>query len=114
MNAVIALSRCSQTKLMYGIRFEREGKAWSYTWAFPINEKSAAREQYDKTKITGSFCKGSEYPGCPHCGAVGFFRCGCGKLNCWNGESLTAECKWCGSRGTLEDGIDSLDITGNI
>ena len=114
MNAVVALCKCSQTHQMYGIRFERTGKDWKYTWAFPISEKSATREQYDKTRITGNLSKGEEYPGCPHCGAIGFFHCECGKLNCWEGAGRTATCCWCGMTGELEDGIDSIDITGNI
>ena len=39
---------------MYGIRFERIGRDWKYTWAFPIQEKAALNEDYDKTKITGA------------------------------------------------------------
>ena len=114
MTAVIALSKCSQTKKMYGIRFERTGRDWKYTWAFPIQEKTALNEDYDKTRITGDLIQGEEYPVCPHCGAKGFFYCSCGKLNCWNGESRIATCNWCGATGELQDGIDSINITGNI
>lgn len=31
MDAVIALSRCSKTKKLYAIRFERTGRDWKYT-----------------------------------------------------------------------------------
>lgn len=31
MTAVIALSKCSQTKKIYGICFERIGREWKYT-----------------------------------------------------------------------------------
>ena len=47
MNAVVALSKCSKTNKMYGIRFERTGRDWKYTWAFPIQEKTALNEDYD-------------------------------------------------------------------
>lgn len=114
MNAVIALCKCSKTKKLYGIRFERTGKDWTFTWAFPIQEKVALNEQYDKTRIVGNLIKGEEFPGCPHCGSIGFFHCGCGKLNCWDGNSLHATCSWCGSSGELSDGIESIDITSNI
>ena len=114
MNAVVALCKCSQTKESFGIRFERDGKEWTYTWAFPIQERTALKEDYDKTQITGSILEGPEYPGCPHCGTKGFFYCSCGKLNCWDGRSRTATCSWCGQTGELTDGIDSLNITGNI
>ena len=69
MTAVIALSKCAQTKKMYGIRFERARCDWKYTWAFPIQEKAALHEEYDKTTITGALIQGEEYPGCPYCGA---------------------------------------------
>lgn len=114
MNAVVALCKCSQTKETFGIRFERTGKDWTYTWAFPIQERTAAKEDYDKTQITGNILEGPEYPGCPHCRTKGFFYCSCGKLNCWDGRSRNATCSWCGQTGELTDGIDSLNITGNI
>ncbi|MDO4756279.1 MAG: TerY-C metal binding domain-containing protein [Parabacteroides sp.] len=114
MTAVIALCKCSQTKNLYGIRFEKDGKAWKYTWAFPVKEATASREQYDKTRITGGLIQSPDYPGCPYCGTNGFFHCGCGKLNCWDGKSHHATCNWCGASGELTDGIDSIDITGNF
>lgn len=114
MTAVVALSKCSRAKKMYGIRFERAGCDWKYTWAFPIQEKIALNEDYDKTTITGALIQGEEYPGCPHCRAKGFFYCSCGKLNCWNGTSHIVTCSWCGATGDLSDGIDSINITSNI
>ena len=58
MTAVIALSKCSQAKKTYGIRFERTGRDWKYTWAFPIQEKTDLNEDYDKTTITGALTQG--------------------------------------------------------
>ena len=114
MTAVVALSKCSKIKKIYGIRFEKIGRDWRYTWAFPIQEKAARKEDYDKTKITGALIQGEEYPGCPHCGAKSFFYCSCGKLNCWDGKSNVVTCNWCGTTGELREGIDSINITGNI
>lgn len=112
--AVVAICKCSQTKKLYGIRFEKTDRGWEYTWAFQINEKTASREQYDKTKISGNLIEGIEYPGCPHCGAKGFFLCSCGKINCWQGGGGYATCSWCGNSGVLSGGIESIDITGNM
>lgn len=67
-----------------------------------------------KQKLPGVLLQGEEYPSCPHCGAKGFFYCSCGKLNCWNSESRIATCNWCGATGELSDGIESINITGNI
>lgn len=114
MTAVIAISKCSTHKKTYAIRFEKSGRDWTYTWAFPINEKTAVREDYDKTSIRGRLLEGEEYPGCPFCGTKGFFYCSCGKLNCWNGRSRKATCSWCGNSGELSNGISSINISGNI
>lgn len=114
MEAVIAICRCTHTNKLYGIRFERSGSDWIYTWAFPIKERAAQNENYDKTTISGNLIEGEEYPGCPYCGTKGFFYCGCGKLNCWNGKSRKVKCSWCGSTGTLSYGIDSINITNNL
>lgn len=114
MTAVVAMSKCSRTKKAFGIRFEKTGRNWTYTWAFPIQEKTAAHENYDKTQISGNLIEGENYPGCPHCKARGFFYCNCGKLNCWDCESQVVTCSWCGNTGTLEGRIDSINITGNF
>lgn len=114
MTAVIAISKCCNHKRIYGIRFEKHGRTWKYTWAFPVQEKTALREDYDKTQISGTLIEDEEYPGCPHCGAKGFFHCVCGKLNCWNGECSYVTCSWCGNSGRLSAGINSISITSNI
>lgn len=114
MTAVVALSRCAKTKKMYGIRFARTGRDWEYTWAFPIQEKAALNEDYDKTTITGTLIQGEEYPGCPHCKAKSFFYCSCGKLNCWNEKSRRVTCAWCNGTGTLSGSISSINTTGNM
>jgi hypothetical protein len=114
MTAVIAVCKCCQSKKLYGIRFEKEVRDWKYTWAFPLSEKAALKEGFDKTRITGALIEGEEYPGCPYCGSKGFFLCGCGHLNCWNGQGHTATCQWCGASGELTGGIDSINISGNM
>lgn len=114
MTAVIALSKCSQTKKTYGIRFERTGRDWKYTWAsgvfFSLNQ-CAGNSGFVIIFIQSSLFLNRK---CPHCGAKGFFYCGCGKLNCWNGESRVVTCSWCGATGKLSVGIDSIHITGNL
>jgi hypothetical protein len=109
-NIVIAMGRCSQSKQGFGIRFERrEANQWQATWAFGMKETVAKKEGYEKTEMNGSFAVDEAFPGCPHCAAHSFFRCGCGKLACWNGESRTVTCPWCGRTGELSGEITSLD-----
>jgi hypothetical protein len=114
-NIVIVLGRCNRHGRGFGMRLERPGAdQWVATWAFPIKDAAAKREGYERAEVSGSFCVGPSFPGCPHCSAASFFRCnGCGKLACWDGESRQITCPWCGHSGALGGEITSLDITGD-
>lgn len=102
--AKIGLCKCHENKIM-GVRFERSGKNWKATWAFPIKKTgSEKRENYDKTQLTGLIELDAEYPGCPYCGAKAFIICGdCGGLNCNDHRSNIFTCQWCGKSGELQD-----------
>jgi hypothetical protein len=101
MEARIALCKCKEGKNIYGVRFEKSEDGWKYTWAFPVKEATAKREQYDKTKIMGQIVPDNGYPGCPFCRTRDFVICNCGKLNCHNGNDSHFTCNWCGLSGTL-------------
>ena len=101
LEARIALCKCKEGKRTYGVRFERMGGSWKYTWAFPVKEASARRENYDKTKIVGDLVEDENYPGCPYCRTKDFVICQCGKLSCRNGTETKFTCNWCGLTGTL-------------
>lgn len=108
MEARIALCKCKEGKRAYGVRFERAGQGWKYTWAFPLKEAAAKREGYDKTQLVGNISPDVDYPGCPFCKAKYFIICSCGKLNCNNANDPTAifKCEWCGATGKLAGGYD--------
>lgn len=108
MEARIALCKCKEGKKAYGVRFEKFGNGWKYTWAFPVREESAKREGYDETKILGDISPDAAYPGCPFCRAKSFVICSCGKLNCNNVNTPNARftCEWCGASGVLSSGYD--------
>lgn len=107
---VIVMGRCSLSNQGFGIRFERRAaNEWSATWSFGIKEYVAKKEGYEKAEITGTFVFDDAFPGCPHCSARSFFRCECGKLACWNGESPNFTCPWCGQSGELSGEVTSLD-----
>lgn len=111
---VIVLARCSVDRQGFGMRYARlDSRVWSLTWAFAIKERVASREGYDRTTIRGEFVTSSEYPGCPHCGRGAFFRCGCGRVACWDGESRSVTCPWCGSTGELSGVLSSLEGGGD-
>lgn len=44
MEARIALCKCKEGGNIYGVRFEKTGDGWKYTWAFPVKEAAAKRE----------------------------------------------------------------------
>jgi hypothetical protein len=73
-----------------------------------IKDSVAKREGYERAEMSGSFTLSDGFPGCPHCSAYGFFRCDCGKLGCWNGESRTVTCPWCSARIELGGEITNL------
>lgn len=108
VEARIALCKCKEGRKAYGVRFEKFGNGWKYTWAFPVREESAKREGYDETKILGDIGPDAAYPGCPFCRAKSFVICSCGKLNCNNVNTPNARftCEWCGASGVLSSGYD--------
>lgn len=98
VNARVMLAKCSYNKL-YGIRVEQNENKWLMTWAFPLDEKKAHSEGYNKTQLTGDFEPAEKYNGCPYCGAKYFVLCGsCGKISCYNNEKKV-KCNWCGVSG---------------
>ena len=109
LKVVVVLARCSRTLQGFGIRFEQANAGqWSANWSFAIKLNSAKREGYDREAITGGFQFDPAYPGCPHCRAANVFKCGCGKVGCWDGESRTVTCPWCRSGGELRGYFESL------
>ena len=111
MNAAVILTKCRQDGQLFGIRSEqREDGAWYATWAFKVSERTASREKFGDTEISGNVYITTEYPSCPYCNAKGFFQCSeCGKTTCWDGEDETV-CKWCGNAAetSAEGSFDAL------
>lgn len=110
-NVVIVMSRCSQSKAGVGMRFERgTDRLWHATWAFPLKEAVAKREGYDQSQISGIGAMDVEYPGCPHCRAPSFAKCGaCHRVLCWDGLSNSYTCPSCGVSGPIGGQLESLD-----
>jgi hypothetical protein len=112
-NIVIVMSRCSQSKAGFGMRFERGAdRLWRATWAFALKEAVAKREGYEQSQISGLAADWAtaEYPGCPHCRAPAFFQCNaCRRTACWDGATRVVTCPSCGEGGELAGQIVSLD-----
>lgn len=107
------MCKCKESKgRTYGVRFQRDGSGWKYTWAFKMNEGSAKREGYNDTQIMGNIEPDENYPGCLYCKTKYFVVCGaCQHLNCNINTGSIFTCEWCGNSGTLGgfygDGIAS-------
>lgn len=85
---------------------------WYRTWAFPIDEKRAAGEGYQKNRIESGLPETADYPGCPYCGEKGFFYDGnCGKISCYHGENPFT-CPWCERTYTEISTIDKVPCEG--
>jgi hypothetical protein len=114
LKVVIVLSRCSQSRRPFGIRFEERAVGqWLADWAFSLKDDAARREGYDRSTLAGTFGFEADFPGCPSCRAKSCFKCGCGKVGCWDGQQPTVICPWCGTTGRLEGCIKSLSVGGD-
>jgi hypothetical protein len=113
LNATVVLARCTKAKKLYGMRVEQRGNDWVRTWAFPIDEQKAKNEGFTANKVSGSMNAVDEYPGCPHCKAISFVLCGCGKISCWNGGGATNKhtCPWCGQTLEVQEATN-FDVKG--
>jgi len=116
LNAKVIMARCSQSKKGYGIRIEQRGKDWVSTWAFPLDERKAAREGYSASSTSTLSAVDDTYPGCPHCGDKSIVMCACGKITCMGGgrgsgnyQEIT--CPWCGNRTRIQF-VGSIDVAG--
>jgi hypothetical protein len=115
MRADVALVRCVKGQGLFGMRIEeRSPSSWWMTWAFCMNESRSTREDYSSTQIQGSLSTAESWPGCPYCGNQQVVQCGqCAKLTCWTDSTRDSTCAWCGSTGTVEAEIDSLETGGD-
>lgn len=110
MDVVIVRGRCSRHKLGVGLRFEKSsGGEWILTWGFPLTDARAGKEGYGIRQIDGSFQAASTYAGCPHCSSRNIFACGqCGSVTCWDGETRSVTCAWCGRAGEISGAMTKL------
>lgn len=114
-NVVIVMARCCRENAAFGIRYEEmERNVWAGSWAFPVKESYARKENYEKNAINGTIVFLPEYPGCPYCKAKGIFLCGrCHKVACYDGERKTVTCPHCKSQLKLGDRIRHLSAGGD-
>lgn len=111
--ATVICAKCGKTKQLYGIRTEKTGGHWYFTWSFPLKADAAKREGYADTVINETPSNREDFRGCPYCHSQSMIYCdNCKKLNCYNGEERFT-CAWCGKTGTVsESGWGSLSGGG--
>ena len=115
IEANVVMARCRKSCRTFGIRVERrKDNVWYCTWAFPLSEKSGAKEGYDNVSISGRVELTLEYPGCPYCGdGDGCVSCGvCKKLTCSSSRENYFTCAWCGFSGKVVADGTEFDLTG--
>jgi len=116
LNAKVILARCSQSGKSFGIRIEQRGREWVRTWAFPIDERKAAREGYSASSTSTLSGEDAAYPGCPYCGNKVIAMCVCNKISCVGGgrdygNYIELTCPWCGNKGQY-GAVSSIDVAG--
>ena len=112
MEATVILAKCNKSKQSFAIRAQKNENTWLFTWAFNISDKIANNEGYSQNKISGQIGFSIEYPGCPHCGAMGFFQCGrCNKIVCMVGNEKKSSCPHCGN---IVEGFKEVNTFNNI
>lgn len=108
----VVLARCGCSGQPFGITMEKKTDgAWHCLWAFKISESAAGVEGYSSEPVSGRIVTDVEFPGCPHCGATGWFSCECGRLTCHTGETALVTCGWCGARGKVMQ-VETMDLRG--
>lgn len=109
----VVVAKCSRCGQMFGITMERTNGIWHCVWAFKISESSANAEGYGDEPVSGTVTLDAEYPGCPHCGNMGWVSCGsCKKLTCHGSEyGGMFTCGWCGASGTTQ-AAETFDLRG--
>lgn len=111
--ATVVMAKCRHSAKPFGIRVEKMNDGvWHCTWAFKLSERAASNEGYGATLISGRVALDPEYPGCPYCGAGGWFSCGScgGKLTCNSGE-VEVTCGWCRASGRCS-AAENFDLRG--
>jgi len=113
MEVNILLVKCPSSHNTFGVRIQKMNDGdWWRTWAFKVKLEQAQSEGYDETQVKGTLKATEEYPGCPHCGAMGFVQCGqCKKISCWHGEEAMV-CPWCKTKMTnIVSTTSKFDVT---
>ena len=112
---VAVICKCAKHNKLFGIRFDQiNNRTWEYAWAFPLKDGADRREQGFSTTMRGTFEEGANYPGCPHCGAKGFFLCSCGHISCWDQRTMTAHCYFCNQDVTLGGEVTEIGGSGGL
>ncbi len=98
VNARVVLCRCQATKKIFGMRIEQmHEKTWFANWAFPIDEKRAKSEGFDKESLDIHCVIDENYPGCPYCHRTSYCQCGTCQKNicCDRNKDTSIVCPWC-------------------
>lgn len=100
--AIVLPAKCKKNSALFGIRAEQIETIWSFTWTFPLIERTSENEHLADNKVSGNVMFDHDYPGCPHCGNPGIVVCGnCGRTSCVEMDAREFKCPWCHASGKL-------------
>lgn len=110
---MVVQATCYRSRKPWGITIEKKGSECEFQWAFKISEEKIRHEGFDKNSFHGRVVFGPDYPGCPHCGAGGFYQCGgCRGIICMPDDiGSVATCPRCGYKAGFNEGGD-FDLKG--
>ena len=110
--AFATTASCPKYRGLYGITVDELSRGkYTFVWTFPLDEKKAKREGFDKTSVSGSIELQTDYPGCPYCGNTDVVFCGrCDAISCYDGSGKFT-CPKCGNSGKVEVGY-KFDLKG--
>lgn len=115
MIATVIVAKCTYSKDSFGIRPQKENNDWIWTWSFKLTNKTAKREGYDRTTISGRILLDKNYPGCPYCGEKNFAQCGyCYKIMCLDNNFSEITCPSCGNHSRLKKTDTFENISGDM
>lgn len=105
--------RCVTNGKLWLAKYDKNGSAWKFVGAYPVEEVSYKRLGGAKGASAGSMdiANADHIPACPICNRNhGVVHCSCGGLSCMP-DSKTARCPWCNAELGDIVIVDSLEVS---
>lgn len=109
LESTMGLCRCAIEEKDFYIYFKKSTPTHWLATSIDTNLRFYQGTQY-KFRMKGFIDTAPTYPGCPYCGAKGFFKhIECSRITCWIPHTAQATCVWCNLIFNVTAGIHELD-----